>query len=68
LQAGRGADAEALRAALHVSQITGQDEEVGDTAIAQGKRETVAVMEAERLRAQLEISEITDLNNDAMQE
>jgi len=66
LQAGRGTDAEALRAALHVSQITGQDEEVGDMCGAQGKRETAAMMEAERLRAQLEISDITDPNNNIM--
>jgi hypothetical protein len=66
LQAGRGTDAEALRAALHVSRITGQDEEVRDRAVAQGKRETVAMIEAERLRAQLEISEITDPNNKVM--
>lgn len=37
LRVGRGADAEALRAALHVSQITGQDEEVGIRLLRRGK-------------------------------
>jgi hypothetical protein len=59
LQGGRVQDAEVLRGELRVSEIT-HPVEMGYMAAAQGARETVAALEAERLRFSLEISEASE--------